>query len=181
MHARWPTRFRSDHACTMRVASASAARCTACGCTGRTRVLRREQAEHFGRCKHLPLPCARHLTRCCSWQRCALLGRCSCSAVDAAGWTARRRSQLCKHTEAPFRNRVHSWSIQGRLTNKLHNRPGETVLNRPMRFHANRILLESLEAVYFADGELVVCPWDLESEIPEADDDSESAQLFADD
>jgi hypothetical protein len=50
-----------------------------------------------------------------------------------------------------------------------------------MRFHADLILLESLEAVYFADGELVVCPWDLESEIPEADDDSESAQLFADD
>ena len=48
-----------------------------------------------------------------------------------------------------------------------------------MRLHANLILLESLEAVYSADGELVVCPWDLESEIPEADD--ESAQLFADD
>jgi hypothetical protein len=44
MHARWPTRFRSDHACSMRVASASAARCTACGCTGRTQVFRREHA-----------------------------------------------------------------------------------------------------------------------------------------
>ncbi len=64
MHARWPTRFRSDHACSMRVASASAARCAACGCTGRTQVFRREQAEHFGRCKYLPLPYARHLTRC---------------------------------------------------------------------------------------------------------------------
>ena len=44
----------------------------------------------------------------CSRQRCALLGRCSCSAVDAAGWAARRRSQLCKHTEAPFRNLCRS-------------------------------------------------------------------------
>ena len=72
MHARWPTRFRSDHACSMRVASASAARCTACGCTGRTQVFRREQAEHFGRCKDLPLPCARHLTRCYGLQPAAL-------------------------------------------------------------------------------------------------------------
>jgi hypothetical protein len=59
MHARWPTRFRSDHACSMRVASSSAARCTAFGCTGSTQVFRREQAEHFGPCKDLPLPCAR--------------------------------------------------------------------------------------------------------------------------
>jgi hypothetical protein len=44
----------------------------------------------------------------CSRRRCALLGRCSCSAVDAAGWTARRRSQLCKHTQAPFRNLCRS-------------------------------------------------------------------------
>jgi hypothetical protein len=72
MHARWPTRFRSDHACLMRVASASAARCTACGCTGRTQVFRREHAEHFGRCKDLPLPCARHLTRCYGLQPAAL-------------------------------------------------------------------------------------------------------------
>jgi hypothetical protein len=72
MHARWPTRFRSDHACSMRVASASAARCTACGCTGRTQVCRREHAEHIGRCKHLPLPCARHLTRCYGLQPAAL-------------------------------------------------------------------------------------------------------------
>ena len=50
-----------------------------------------------------------------------------------------------------------------------------------MRLHANRILLDSLEAVYFADGELVVCPWDLESEIPEPEADGDSAQLFADD
>ena len=75
----------------------------------------------------------------------------------------------------------HPWSIQGWLTNKRRNRLGETVLDRLMRLHANLILLDSFEAVYFADGELVVCPWDLESEIPEADDDSESAQLFADD
>jgi hypothetical protein len=52
------------------------------------------------------------------------------------------------------------------LTNKRCNRLGETVLDRLMRLHANLILLDSLEAVYFADGELVVCPWDLESEIP---------------
>ena len=44
----------------------------------------------------------------CSRQRCALLGRCSCSAVDATGWASLRRSQLCKHTEAPFRNLCRS-------------------------------------------------------------------------
>ena len=60
----------------------------------------------------------------------------------------------------------YPWSIQGWLTNKGRNRLGETVLDRLMRLHANLILLDSLEAVYFADGELVVCPWDLESEIP---------------
>jgi hypothetical protein len=63
---------RTTRACSMRVASASAARCTACGCIGRTQVFRREKAEHFGRCKHLPLPCARHLTRCYGLQPAAL-------------------------------------------------------------------------------------------------------------
>jgi hypothetical protein len=66
--------------------------------------------------------------------------------------------------------------LEGWLTNKRRNRLGETVLDRLMRLHANLILLGSLEAVYFAAGELVVCPWELESEIPEADDNS--AQLF---
>jgi hypothetical protein len=68
----------------------------------------------------------------------------------------------------------HSWSIQGWLTNKRRNRIGPADA-----LHANLILLDSLETVYFADGERVVCPWDLESEIPEADDDS--YQIFAGD
>ena len=163
MHARWPTRFRSDHACSMRDASASAARCTACGCTGRTQVFRREHAEHFGRCKDLPLPCARHLTRCYGLQP---------AALRTAGSMLMQCSRCCRLGCPPtfaavqahrstVSQPVHSWSIQGWLTNKRRNRLGETGLDRLMRFHANRILLESLEAVYFADGELVVCPWDL--------------------
>jgi hypothetical protein len=87
MHARWPTRFRSDHACSMRVASASAARCAACGCTGRTQVFRREQAEHFGQCKDSPLPCARHLTRCYGLQPVAL---------RTAGSMLLQRSRCCR-------------------------------------------------------------------------------------
>jgi hypothetical protein len=170
MHARWPTRFRSDHACSMRVASASAARCTACGCIGRTQVFRREQAEHFGRCKHLPLRCARHLTpsRCYGLQPAALrtagsmLMQCSrCCRLDWPPTFAAVQAHRSTVSQP-----VHSWSIQGChwqwLTNKRRNRLGETVLDRLMRFHANLILLDSLEAVYFADGELVVCPRDLE-------------------
>jgi hypothetical protein len=38
-----------------------------------------------------------------SRRRCALRGRCSCSAADAAGGTACRRSQRCTHAQAPFR------------------------------------------------------------------------------
>ena len=87
MHARWPTRFRSDHACSMRVASASAARCIAFGCTGRTQVFRREQAEHLGRCKHLPLRCARHLARCYGLQP---------AALRTAGSMLMQRSRCCR-------------------------------------------------------------------------------------
>jgi hypothetical protein len=38
-----------------------------------------------------------------SRRRCALRGRCSCSAADAAGRTACRRSQRCTHAQAPLR------------------------------------------------------------------------------
>ena len=153
-----------------------------CGCTGRTQVFRREQAEHFGRCKDLPLRCARHLTRCYGLQPAALrtagsmLMQCGrCCRLDCPSTFAAVQAHRSTVSQP-----VHSWSIQGCqwLTNK-RNRLGETVLDRLMPLHANLILLESLEAVYFADGELVACPWDLESEIPEAYDDS--SQLFADD
>jgi hypothetical protein len=59
-----------------------------------------------------------------SRRRCALRGRCSCSALDAAGRTACRRSQRCKHAQAPFRK------LRRALRESIHRH----WLRKPSRF-----------------------------------------------
>jgi hypothetical protein len=111
----------------MRVASARAARCTACGCSGRTQVL----PTRASRALRLVVSVCRSLARATyvaamvrSRRRCALRGRCLCSAGDAAGRTACRRSQRCTHTQAPLRK------LRRALRESIHRH----WLRKPSRF-----------------------------------------------
>ncbi len=121
----------------MRVAPARAARCTACECNGRTQVL----PTRASRALRSVLSICRSLARATyvaamvrSRRRCALLGRFSCSAGDAAGRTG-LPTFAAMHAQAPLRK------LRRALRESIHwlRKPNRFPLRpRQRRFHSGR-------------------------------------------